>query len=204
MASESEENVEAPAAAAAMTEAATEAEAEAEKKPKPQLKPVVILSVLLGVLLAFVIAGGIYHVRSGKALKAELAASKDELKHKTQLLAEQQEQIIGLSRQMHALREFSVTKANEAAAAATSTAAAPATAASSEPPAAAPAGSPPETVAPEATKAKPVRAPVARKAAPPPSQPPSQNCQLIGKSPEEQSATLQRCMQSMDAKTSRR
>jgi len=186
MASEGEAVVEAPAEVVA--------EAVAETEAKPKRTPVIILSILLGVSLAFSIAGGIYHVRSGKALRAELAASKDELKYKTQLLADQQEQIIGLSRQMHALREFSVTKANEAAAAAT------ATAASSEPPVAPPASPPAVAVAPEAKKAKPVRAPVAKKAAPPP----SQNCQLIGKTPEEQSATLQRCMQSMDAKTSRR
>ena len=180
-----------------------EAPAEAAAKPKPKLTPVVILSILLGVSLAVSIAVGIYHVRSGKALKAELAASKDELMQKTQLLADQQEQIIGLSRQMHALREFSVAKANEAAAAATSKAAATATAVNSEPPAAPPASTPAVTVAPEAKKEKAVRAPAAKKAAPP-SQPPSQNCQLIGKTPEEQSATLQRCMQSLDGKTSRR
>lgn len=164
--------------------------AEAPAARKPKLTRVVVLSILLGVLLAFSIAGGIYHVRSGKALRTELAASKDELKHKTQQLAEQQEQISGLSRQMHALREFSLARANAVAAAA----------ASSEPPVAPPASSPPAVAAPETTKPKPASAPLAKQVAPPP----SQDCRLIGKSPEEQSATLKRCMQSMDGKASRR
>lgn len=154
---------------------------------KPRLTLVLILAILLGTLLTLLIAGTIYHVQSGKALAAELAATKDELKRKTALFAELQEQVAGLSRQMHALREFSVAKANAVAAA------------TSEPPVAPATNTPPASSEPETKKEKPVSTPAAKKA-----EPTAQDCQLVGKSPEEQSATLKRCMQSVDGKGSRR
>lgn len=199
-------------------------ESAAEKKPKITL--VLILSLVIGVLVTLLIGGSIYHVQSRKALVAELAATKAELKQKTALFSDLQEQIAGLSRQMHALKEFSVTKAYAVAAATPG----------SEAPAAEPAPPPPARSEAEAKKQEAVSAtpakkekkketekeaekakekapqptaapastteskagtsePVARKAKPAPL-----DCQIVGKSPEEQMATLQRCTQAMDRK----
>lgn len=155
---------------------------EAPSDKKPKLTLIVILAVLTGVLFMFAIGGVIYHVQSRKALEADLANTKDELSRKTQLLSDSQEQVVGLSRQMHALREFSVAKANAVAAAV-----------ANEPSAPAPASTPPAPVEPEKIKSKPVAAPAAKK-----SRMTGQDCQLVGKSQEEQAATLKRCMQTLD------
>lgn len=90
--------------------------AEPVGQAKPKLTLIVILAVLLGVFLALSIGGAIYHFQSGKAVQSELAAAREDLKHKTLMLTEAQEQIANLSMQMHTLREFSVAKASGVAA----------------------------------------------------------------------------------------
>lgn len=147
---------------------------EVPPETKPRLTLIVILSIVVGVLLALSIGGTVYHVQANKAQAAELAAAKDELKRKTLQFTELQEQIVGLSRQIHALREFSVAKASSAAAAAS-------------------AGSPHVPAEPETAKPPTVVAPAAKK-----EKPASQDCQLVGKSPEEQAATLKRCAQAVE------
>lgn len=161
---------------------------EAPPEKKPKLTLVVILSMLTGALLTFSIAGTVYHFQSGAAREAELATTKDELARKTLLLDEQQEQIAGLSRQVHALKEFAVAKASAVAAATVSETSTPGT------------SSPTSAPAPETEKNIPAVVPVSRKKA----KAESQDCQLTGKSQEEQAETLQRCMQTIDGKGSRR
>lgn len=141
---------------------------------KPKLTLVVILSIVVGILLTLLIGGTAYHFQSRKALVAELATANDELKRKTLQFGELQEQIVGLSRQIHALREFSVAKASSVAAAASTK-------------------SPPAPAEPETEKPPADSTPVARK-----EKPATQDCQLVGKSPEEQAATLKRCAQAVE------
>jgi flagellar basal body-associated protein FliL len=180
-------------------------------EPAPQAKPkltlIIILAVLLGVFLTLLTGGAIYHVQSGKTMQAELAVAREELKRKTLMLTEAQEQIANLSIQMHTLREFSVAKASSVAAekevavdkaqAATenSSTHAPASEAGKkeQPAPVVPAAAPPP-VAPPAPKA-PAATLETKKA-----KPGNLDCQITGKSPEEQQATLKRCTQAMDGK----
>jgi hypothetical protein len=80
---------------------------------------VVALSIVVGVLLTLLVGGAIYHSRSNAALASELSETKDLLKRNAMLLDNQQEQIAGLSRQIHALKDFAVAKASAVAAATT-------------------------------------------------------------------------------------
>ena len=177
-------------------------------EPAPQAKPkltlIIILAVLLGVFLTLLTGGAIYHVQSGKMMQAELAVAREELKRKTLLLTEAQEQIANLSMQMHTLREFSVAKASDVvaekevavdkpqAATENSSAHAPASeAGKKEQPVPV---APPQPVVPPAPKA-PAATLEAKKA-----KPGNLDCQITGKSPEEQQATLKRCTQAMDGK----
>lgn len=162
-----------------------EAVVETPTETKPKFTLIVILSALLGVLLTLMTGGAIYHFQSGKAVQAELAAAREEVKRKTLMLTELQEQVAGLSRQVHALREFSVAKASGVAA---EVVAAEKQQASAE-------SSPPAAPVSESGKKEPVTPPVAKKV-----KPAGLDCQIVGKSPEEQMATLKRCTQAMDGK----
>lgn len=159
---------------------------EAAPQPKPKLALVVILSILTGVLLTWAVGATVYHFQSGKALQAELAVAKEEAKRKTLMIDELQEQIAGLSKQIHALRDFSVAKASGVAGEAI------AAAGKQQPPAeASPSTTPAGTTATKETPSPPV----AKKP-----KPAGLDCQLVGKSAEEQMATLQRCTKAMDGK----
>jgi hypothetical protein len=154
---------------------------------KPKLTLIVALSALVGVLLTLLTGGAIYHFQSGKALEAELSTTKEELRRKILMLTELQEQVTGLSKQVHALRDFSIARASSVAA--------EVIAASALPPkteAPAPAAPAPDPVL---TKKEPVAAPVVKK-----EKPAGLDCQIVGKSAEEQMATLQRCTKAMDGK----
>ena len=154
---------------------------------KPKLTLIVALSALVGVLLTLLTGGAIYHFQSGKALEAELSTTKEELRRKALMLTELQEQVTGLSKQVHALRDFSIARASSVAA--------EVIAASALPPkteAPAPAAPAPDPVL---TKKEPVAAPVVKK-----EKPAGLDCQIVGKSAEEQMATLQRCTKAMDGK----
>lgn len=198
--------------------------AEAAPATQRKLPLLVILSILSGMLLILSIGVTVYHFQSGKKLKAELAATRGELKEKTQLAAELQEQVASLSRQMHALRDFSVNRAYEAADKASpampESAPLPVVAEAketkpvgSEPtlkknkpavlahelPAAPLAKDRPAPVEAEAVKPKPAET-IAEKKSPPP----ALDCQLAGKSAEARAATLQRCVQGVESKNGRR
>ena len=154
----------------------------------PKLTIVVILSTLLGVLLTVIVAGAFLYHQSSKALQAEVRGAKDALKEKSLALDEMKAQFEVLSRQVHLLKEYSVARSNAAgekvkkaegaapavldnAAIAPKSPAARETAAAPEPP-----------IPPKAKKPQTV----------------AQNCELVGKSPEEQAATLQRCVNLID------
>ncbi len=104
-----------------MTRDSREEEVVAAPPPaeKPKLTLVVALSIVVGVLLTLLVGGALYHYRSNAVLASELSETKDLLKRNALLLDNQQEQIAGLSRQVHALKDFAVAKASAVAAATT-------------------------------------------------------------------------------------
>jgi hypothetical protein len=156
---------------------------EAPPEAKPKITLVIILSILTGVLLTLLTGGAIYHFQSAKAAAANLSAAKEELRQKALLLTELQEQVTGLSKQVHALRDYSVARASGVAAQAIAASALP-------PKTETPAPAKPD---PETAKKEPVPEPVVKK-----TKPAGLDCQIVGKSPEEQMATLQRCAKAME------
>ena len=171
-----------------MTVDREEPEVAAESPPaKSRLTIVVVLSMLLGILLTLTLAGGIVYYQNSTDLHAQLLAAGEQLKEKSQALDEMKAQIEVLSKQMHLLKEYSIARSSplgdknkkpEAAAAPEGAPASPAIE-----PAATPAAAP-GAIPPKVRKPKP--------------KPDGQNCELVGKSPEEQAATLQRCVGAMD------
>lgn len=154
----------------------------------PKLTIVVILSTLLGVLLTVIVAGAFLCYQSRQDLQAEVVGAKDALKEKSLALDELKAQIDVLSRQVHMLKEYSVARSNAAGEKVKKTeSTAPAVldnaAIAPKSPGAKDTGAPPEPpIPPQAKKPKTV----------------AQNCELVGKSPEEQAATLQRCVNLID------
>lgn len=162
---------------------------EEPQRAKPKFTLVVILSMLLGILLTLMLVGGIVYYQSSQALNAQLDAAGQQLKEKSQALDEMKAQIEVLSKQMHLLKEYSIARSsplgdkNKKPEAAT---AAPKTLENSPPAPVAEAASMPaatlSTLPPKVRKPKPD----------------AQNCELVGKSAEEQAATLRRCVGAMD------
>jgi hypothetical protein len=154
----------------------------------PKLTIVVILSTLLGVLLTVIVAGTFLYYKSSKALHAEVLGAKDALKEKSLALDEMKAQIEVLSRQVHLLKEYSVARSNAAGekvkkAESTAPAVPDIAAIAPKSPGTKETGAPPEPpIPPKAKKPQTV----------------AQNCELVGKSPEEQAATLQRCVNLID------
>lgn len=159
---------------------------------KPRLSIVVVLSVLLGILLTLGGGGVVFHHRESKALQAKVLAMSVELKNKNLALDEMKTQLEELSSQMHVLKEYSIARSGSAgdkdgkkedtapALDASASVNAPKSAGGR-----AKTGSPGVPAPPKAVKAKPV----------------AQNCELVGKSPEDQAATLKRCVSLLDPPT---
>ena len=158
-------------------------EAPVFKEERPGFMPIVILATLLGSVVVLSIVGGIYFYNERKTLGEELKAAKADVRRKDELIVNYQEQIKGLSKHVHALREFSVARAQ-------------AVADNTKPPA-----------APEAlSAAAPSSTATGGKAASAETKKPKSNdqdCQLVGKSAEERVATLKRCAAAMDGNTRR-
>ncbi len=152
---------------------------EAAPVMKREITLVVALSMTIGILLAVSIGGGILFYRQTAALQAELLADRTQLAEKSLALDEMKDEIATLSRQIYALRDYSIArssereKAKKAEGAQAPAAAAPAVAAATTP-----------AVAPPKKQGRP--------------KPEGQNCEMVGKSPAEQAATLQRCVSVMD------
>ncbi len=173
-----------------MTDDSEEPEvSEAPLETKPRFSVVIILSILIGVLLTVGVAGAYIHLQKSHALEEEVLAAREDLKEKSVALEEMKTQIEALSRQMNALKEFSIarsgsanekTKKNEVPT--------PAVEAAATVPS-------PDVQGADVVPAVPVP-PKIKKTRP---KPDGQSCELVGKSPEEQAATLQRCVGVMDA-----
>jgi len=156
---------------------------------KTRLTIVAVLSMLLGVLATVIAVGAFFHYRQDQSLRAEMLAAKNELTQKSRILDEMKDEIATLSRQMYALRDHSIARSGSgdrskngpsAPSVEPAAAAVDAAAATSEAPA---------PVAVAAAKPKRVKA-----------KPDGQSCELVGKSPAEQAAILQRCVGMMDSK----
>ena len=153
---------------------------------KSKLPLVVSLSVFLGVLLTLLGAGAVLHFRASNALQAEVLKMSAELKTKVLALDDLQAQIGALSSQMDLLKDSAAARSGSADERARKKDA-EATAAASESEAKTPngkekAGAPERPVPPKPIKPKPA----------------AQNCDLVGKSPDDQAATLRRCVGLID------
>ena len=150
-----------------------------------------VLSIVGGVLLIFSLVGGFIYLQTGKAAKTELLVLKNELKKKNTQIDGLKEQFDGLAQQVLVLKEKLETLELAAVPPAESAAVtvpagdkeksvdkeAPAGKASSP---AAPATATPALAAEKKAKAD------------------AQSCELVGKSAEEQAATLKRCVSLID------
>jgi len=154
---------------------------------KPRLSLVVVLSMLLGVLLTVGVVGAILHFEKSKASQVEMASVREEIRVKSLALEEMRMQLEALSKQMNVLKEYSIARSGSAngkdgKVGSVSSSADAATNATAVPSATEKNGLPEISV--KAKKSKP--------------KPDSQNCELVGKSPDEQAATLQRCVSLID------
>lgn len=159
----------------------------AEEAPaeKPKLSLVVVLSVLLGILLTLGGGGAVLHLRESKALQAEMLTIRAELKMKNLALEDMQEQIGALSSQMSILKDSAAARSGSASERAKQKEASAPVADGSPSKSSGgkgKAGSPEVPVPPKAVKPKP----------------PVENCELVGKSSEEQVTTLKRCVGLID------
>ena len=140
---------------------------------QPKLTMVAILAVLVGILLAIIAVVAWQHSQQRAAFDAEVLTLKDALKKKTAALADQQAQNASLAKQLKILKEYSVarsTENGEKASAATVSAD----------------GEPKPKAAPKTHVSAKVKKPT------------PQDCELVGKTPEQQAATLQRCVDLID------
>lgn len=149
---------------------------------KPRISVVVILSILLGVLLALGSVGAYWHWQQSNALQAEMRVATAALKEKSVAVDEMKAQIEALSKQMYLLKEYSVARSSAAG--------------ESKAEAATPSNAAADTKDAAVVEA-PTPAPVPVKAKKP--KPETQNCELVGKSAEEQAATLKRCVTLIDS-----
>ncbi len=170
-------------------ESKDEAPIEPPPSEKLRLPLVVILSISVGILVTLMSFGAIYHYQTIGALKAELVASKEAGRQKADQLAGLHEQIDGLSRQIRALRDFSVARAGAVAAEIAETGTLPKR----------PAPPPAVTAALPPGKTKPATA-----AADSTAVSPSGDCRMSGGTAAEKVAALQRCVQEMDGRPAQR
>ena len=168
--------------------------------PKPRFTPLVIVSMLLGFLLCLAGVGAYFSYQQSRGLVAEIVKAREEIKKKDDALEGMKAQIEALSRQISTLKEFSVARSGGngtgksgapqdpalPSAASAVPASMPSSPANAKEPAKDNAGSPAKADA-ASVLAKEKRA-----------KPDAQNCDLVGKSPEEQAATLKRCVGAMD------
>jgi TolA-binding protein len=149
---------------------------------KPKLTMVVILSMLLGILLMVIVVGAFLSHQKGVRQNLDVLSLNDALKEKSVAIEDMRGQIKVLSRNIQILKECSIARSGAAdeRLRKNTTPAADSTVNSSALPQGASNGSP----------AVPRRAKKSKADAP--------DCELVGKSPEEQAATLQRCVSVID------
>ena len=161
----------------------------AQRQPKISL--VVVLSLLVGILLTIMSIGGFVLYQRAGVLEAELRAARSELGKKNTALAGMENQIEALSLQMQVLKDYSIARSGSGGSKNKSSL----TPSLSD---VSPASSPPPELSEgkQATSSKAVPGGVGEKSSKP--KLPSLNCELVGKTPEEQATILQRCVGIMD------
>ena len=167
---------------------------------KPRFTPLVIVSMLFGFLLCLGSVGVYFSYQKNRGLEAEIVMAREEIKKRDIALDDMKAQVEALSRQIRALKEFSVARSRSNGAG--KAVVAPESALPSE----VSAVPTPMPSSPANTKevAKENTGSAARADAPPvpakakQAKPDAQNCELVGKSPAEQAATLKRCVGVMD------
>ena len=137
---------------------------------QPKLALVAILAALVGVLVTLIATGSWWHYQQRAAFDAQVQSLKDALKQRNVALADLQAQNASLAKHLNLLKGYSI--ASSTAAAVPATPAEHALPAGSEAPRASAAG--------KTKKAKPL------------------DCELVGKTPEQQAETLQRCVNLID------
>ena len=170
---------------------------EAPSNARSNLVVILALAVLLGVLLASGAVGGYFYVQRSNEFEAKVLAMETSLQEKSQTIDGLQRQIEALSGQMHLLRDYAIARSTAASEYNVNEkkAESPATALQ---------------VVPSGTSTSATE-PVAKDGAshdgtshvkiikPKPEEPKAENCDLVGKSPEEQVETLRRCVALMDS-----
>ena len=138
---------------------------------QPNLALVAILAALVGVLVTLIATGTWWHYQQRAALDAQVHSLKEVVKQKNVALADLQAQNASLAKHLNLLKGYSIASSTVAAA--------PATPAEQ----AAPAGNEASrtSAAGKAKKARPL------------------DCELVGKTPEQQVETLQRCVRQIDS-----
>ena len=138
---------------------------------QPKLTLVAILAALLGVLVTLIATGSWWHYQQRAASDAQVQSLKEVVKQKNIALADLQAQNAALAKHLNLLKGYSIASSTVAAAPATPVEHA------------APAGNeaPRTSAAGKAKKAKPL------------------DCELVGKTPEQQAATLQRCVRQIES-----
>ena len=138
---------------------------------EPKLTLVAILAALVGVLVTLIATGSWWHYQQRAAFDAQVQSLKEFVKQRNIALADLQAQNASLAKHLNLLKGYSI--ASSTAAAVPATPAEHALPAGSEAPRASAAG--------KTKKAKPL------------------DCELVGKTPEQQAATLQRCVKRIDS-----
>ena len=147
----------------------------------PKLAMLVVLATLVGILLAVIAVGAWLHYQQRAAWDAEVQALSEALKKKNIALADLQAQNASLGKQFKILKGHSIassTAVSEKGAMAAS---------------AAPAD-------PKPTAEGAPKTPVSSKA----KKTQRQDCELVGKTPEQQAETLQRCVSLIEAAPAKR
>jgi hypothetical protein len=160
-----------------------------------RLTMVVILAMLVGILLTLIAAGAVLHYRQGVALDEQVSALRGELRKKDIALEEMQAQNATLAKHVKVLKGYSIASSIASSETAINAGSAAAVANGGEgsgsgPDAAAKKNVPPQTaVAPQARKTTAGGTGSAG----------TQDCNLVGKSADQQVATLQRCVSLIDS-----
>lgn len=194
---------------------AQEVSQDAPSAVKPRLSVVVVLAMLLGALLTVLLVVAYYNLQRNNAMQAEIRATRAALSEKSLALDEMKAQIEALSKQMNLLKDYSVARSSPQSPNKTETSTSvpganqlpkgelapkPEQSSKAEPPPKAGQPPKPEQLSKAAAHKESnggTTPPVLEKG-PPTSREPL-NCDLAGKSAEEQVATLKRCVEVMDS-----
>lgn len=162
---------------------------------QPKISLVIVLSLLLGILLTIMAIGGFVLYQRAKTIETELRTARSDLNKKNTELVEMGGQIEALSLQMQMLKDYSIARSGAGGGKnkSSGTPSSPDVSSASAQASALPEGkrAEPTTTLPGEAGEKPAKKPVKPKS-------PALNCELVGKTPEEQAMTLQRCVGVMD------